>query len=185
MTGPQWQGQQGPYGPPPPYGQPPYGQPPYGQPPYGYPPKKSNTGLIVALVAASVLVLGGALAAVLLLSDSSPPSAPPAPRAPASQGTPPSDAVPPQDREAARGHAEKYVAAINAGDAAAATELSCGRTKPGMIYDYGVEHGPVTLVPEPGKVGGANVVFNLEFAAGHPSSVDVFRARAGGPWCVR
>ncbi|MFC5285912.1 hypothetical protein ACFPM7_02520 [Actinokineospora guangxiensis] len=184
MTGPQWQGQQGPYGPPP-HGQP-YGPPPpYGQPPYGYPPKKSNAGLIVALVAGSVLLVGGAVAAVMLLSVS-PPSAPPPPRAPAVQGTPPgSDAVPPQDREAARGHAEKYVAAINAGDAAAATELSCGQTKPGMVYDYGVEWGPATLVPEPGKVGGVNVVFNLEFAAGHPSSIDVVRERAGGPWCVR
>jgi hypothetical protein len=58
------------YGQPPVYGQPGYGQPGYGQPDYGYPvapPKKSNTRF-VAIAVASVLVVGGGIAAAVVLT---------------------------------------------------------------------------------------------------------------------
>jgi hypothetical protein len=53
------------------YGQPGYGQPGYGAPEYAYPvapPKKSN-GRFVAIAVASVLVVGGGIAAAVVLSS--------------------------------------------------------------------------------------------------------------------
>lgn len=194
--GPQWQ--QGSYGPPPhgqpPYGQPPvgqpphgqpsYGQPPYGQPPYGPPPKKSRTGLVVALVAVFVLLVGGGVGAYLLLSKSDAPTTA-SPRTAA--GAPPTDAVPPELAEMAYRHAKEYVAAVNAGDEAAATELTCGLSQPGMLFDYGLRDGPVTLVMEAEKIGGDTAVFTLEFAKGdaRPLTLNWTQNSTSSRWCVR
>jgi hypothetical protein len=82
---PQQQPQQpqpGPYGQP--YGQQqqPYGQQPPGQqPPYGYggypggmPPQKNNKGLIIGLAVAGVLLVGGGVTTVLLLTGDDKPA---------------------------------------------------------------------------------------------------------------
>lgn len=97
QAGQQPYGQQ-PYGQQP-YGQQPYGQQPYGQQPYGAPPKKNN-GLIIGIIAAAVLLVGGGITAWLLLSGS--------------------DAG-----KTARGTAEAAVEAINDHDIAAFRALTC------------------------------------------------------------
>ena len=63
--------QRNPFGAPPPYGQPGYGQPPYGQPEFAQypvaPPKKGN-GTFVAIVVGALVVVGGGIAAAVVLT---------------------------------------------------------------------------------------------------------------------
>ena len=144
-----------------------HGQPgPYGPPPYGPPPKKGNAGLIAALIAAFVLLVGGGVTAFLLLAN----------RGDLSD----------EEVAQAREHAEKYVAAINAADFPGAAALSCDE-RPSGVYDYGVKHGPARLAREPEEVTAMEVVFAVQFETGRPSSIWVSpREAAGGesPWCV-
>lgn len=130
--------QPGPYGPQPgPYGQQPqqpgwtgglpqqqpYGQQPYGQqPPYGYggypggmPPQKNNKGLIIGLAVAGVLLVGGGVTTVLLLTGDDKPADNGAPtEVAASDNAGTADAV-----------VQKVIKAIDDKDAAAATATLC------------------------------------------------------------
>ena len=164
---------------------------PYGPPPGGFhpgPPPRRNTGLVVALVAVGVLALG-VLAFFLFAEKPSPPTPPPpvpggsatAGASAAPQTTPPplSDA---QVAEA-RGHAEEYVAALNARDEAAAKALTCGGNDAAfkVFFDNAVEHAPVELVAEPRIVDESRAVFDIELEPGRTIPFEVV-----GPdtWCV-
>ncbi|ONI91605.1 hypothetical protein ALI22I_08310 [Saccharothrix sp. ALI-22-I] len=182
--GPHWQGQRGqqdPYGPPP-HGLP---QPPYGPPPYSYgPPKKSNTGLVVALVIVSVLLVAGAGAAIWYLTSR--PDAQTGPMRPtAPTGAPPTDAPPREAQAMARDHAKEYVAAINARDEAAATALTCSLERPGQVYDEGVERGPARLGSKPVSMSKLTMEYSVEFESGEPALIELRWPQNGsGSWCI-
>ncbi len=181
--GPHWQDQQGRQGP---YGPPPHGpQPPYGPPPYGYgPPKKGNTGLVVALVIVSVLLVAVAGGGIWYLAGR--PDAPSGPMRPnAPTGAPPTGAPPGEAQAMARDHAKKYVAAITARDEVAATALTCGLERPGQVYDEGVERGPARLGSKPVSMTNSTMEYSVEFESGEPSSIELRWPRNGsGSWCI-
>ncbi|AXB46339.1 hypothetical protein [Amycolatopsis albispora] len=153
--------------------QPYYGQQPYGQQPYGYPqqpPKKSRTGLIVGLVVGLVVLLGGgAVLLVVLLSDSG------------TSGDP-------------RETAQQYVDAVNNRDAERIVALSCSLS-PQYVDDIleeltakGVE---LTLSPEEGTESAASAGFWLDGKLANPDSYEDgelrYRLNLGTTndrWCV-
>lgn len=109
--------------------------------PGGGPPKRRNTGKIVAIVAIAMMVLGGAVAAVVVLTGDDKTSA-------ADQGSneqgratvdePTAESAEPADaggESAALTVGQSYVDAIADKDQAAATDLTCDQRGPGGLYD--------------------------------------------------
>ncbi|GAB3480484.1 hypothetical protein [Amycolatopsis cihanbeyliensis] len=138
--------QQGPYGNH--YQQRGHGYPYPGQEPYGYPPRKRNTGLIVGLVVGAVLLLGGgALTLVLVLSGEDGPSQDP------------------------RQFAASYVTAVNERDPEALVALSCSLGESDGQYairEFTEQRVEVTLSEEPAMESGRDVAFWLDVTRGDP-----------------
>ncbi|SMD25516.1 flagellar basal body-associated FliL family protein [Kibdelosporangium aridum] len=141
-----------------PHGQPYGGQPPYGsQPPYGPPPgwppppppQKNKTGLIVAIVVAAVLLIGGTVTVVLLTTGDDKPTSTasgntPVPPPQSGSKPPPSGSKKPgtgnvenkaEVEAAVTKVAQQYAEAMNRQDAAAATQLTCKKADPGVVYE--------------------------------------------------
>ena len=126
-----------------------FGQNPYGQPgqPGGGPPRKSKTGLIIGIVIAAVLVLGGGSVAVWQLTkgddsannanDQTSQSSEPTSEDPQTSTDDPTSE--PGNggggtEEELNTAAQAYVTAVNSQDEAAATDLVCGKSNPGLVY---------------------------------------------------
>ncbi|WP_436492608.1 hypothetical protein [Actinokineospora sp. HUAS TT18] len=189
MTGPQQ-----PYGQPQGYGQP-YGQPPYGQPPQ--PPRKSRAWVIALVLVLLLLAGGGGWFWWWSSRDLGSPTLPPVPTEtfptsdqPVTPMTVDPSALPETTTKApmgedkvaeARGHAEKYVTAVNAKDEAAAKALTCQKTRAGAVFTVGSETGQAKLAEKPRTVEGDRVVFEVEVSLGRVLPVEV---NADDGWCV-
>jgi hypothetical protein len=196
-------GQQAPYGQPqygqPEYGQPQYGQQPYGQPQYGAPgqpggqPPKSNTGKIVAIVVIAVLVLGGGGLAVWLLNKDDGPdngaqetTSQTAGNGPATGDTPTGESTPSGGggEEELTTVAQNYFEALNNRDEPAATELTCTKDTPGVLWgalgaDVKVEFDRVDMASDTS----ATVFYKLKDST-VDASAPIFMAFKDGAWCV-
>lgn len=84
--------------------------------------------------------------------------------------------------EKAKAHAEKYVAAVNAKDEAAATALTCAKERPGPVCTGAVDRLPASLQPEPRMVESDRVVLDVQTAKGGPLPMEL--TLADGQWCV-
>jgi hypothetical protein len=188
-------GQPGQYGQPPQYGQQPYGGQP-GYPGGGPPPKKSRTGLIIGIVLAAVLVLGGGSVAVWQLTkgddsgkgasgDTSQSANPPSEGSDQTSGSDPSGGnEDPGGQAAVTAAAEKYADAINNKDEAAATEVMCDKSSgAGTLYTSINGQAKVSLGDT--KMASdttATVGFILEGASGDPLLIPF--EFTDGAWCV-
>ncbi|WP_216212013.1 hypothetical protein [Amycolatopsis aidingensis] len=119
-----------------------------GPQPYGYPPRRRNTGLIVGLVIGAVLLLGGgALTLVLLLSGEDGPAQDP------------------------RQFAAAYVTAVNERDPKALVGLSCSLSESDGEYairEFTQQQVEATLSEEPAMESGRDVAFWLDVTRGNP-----------------
>lgn len=83
--------------------------------------------------------------------------------------------------EQAREHAEKFVAAINAKDEAAAIALTCRKVTPGGVYGVGAVTASAKLVDKPRIVDVERAVFDIEVSPGRVLPIEVY---AEPEWCV-
>jgi hypothetical protein len=199
-----------PSGPTAPYGQPgPYGPqqpgfpggPGLGGQPGGQPPKK-KTGLIVGLSIAAVLVIGGAVALILVLTGDDKKSVAQGKNDPAGGGqpsvqipgpgagsSPGSEAsAPPQggasdDVTAVKELGEKAVQALNERDAELATEISCS----GSVNEADMEDvpGEFNIAGEPTINGDeATIPVKLTMPDGTSKEGDFDAKKKSGEWCM-
>lgn len=205
QTGPQPQaGQYGQYGQTAQFGQDPYGQQPYGGQP-GYPggePPKSKRGMIIAIIAIAVLVLGGGGVTIWLLtkddgksnSASGDPSQTTGPTttedspsledSPSDEPTSGTDSPSGDATGAVTAVAQDYADAVNSSNESAATDLMCDKTGPGVLYtelagQVPVEPGEVEIVSETM----ATVSYTAQGNADGPAAPLFFQYKDGA-WCV-
>ncbi|UVS82327.1 MULTISPECIES: hypothetical protein [Actinokineospora] len=134
----------------------------------------------------AVVLVAAGVAGFLIFGEKPSPTTPP-PTVPTDTARPsprPDTTEPPLGPDqvaAAREHAEKFVAAINAKDEAAATALTCEKQRPGGVYLTAVEHAPVRLAEKPRLVDVERAVFDVEVEPGRLFALEVV-----GPetWCV-
>ncbi|HEV2783387.1 MAG TPA: hypothetical protein VGX25_28725 [Actinophytocola sp.] len=220
--------QPGPYGQEPHGQQPgPYGQDPtaqYGQQPPGYggypggpggppPPKKTNAGVIAAVVAGAVLVLGGAGTGIYFLtkgddtpsntastggqtSTSKPKTSGSQPKTRTSDRT--ESATPPRTSSGGGGGggggggagdaaiievAEKYAKAVTDKDEGAAKSLTC-ENDTGLLFDSG---GKVEVTGKPETYGEDSASINVKVTLGSGDPIEdfpLFLDKKDAGWCV-
>jgi hypothetical protein len=205
--------QPGPYGQPDPYGQQPgWQQGGYGQPqqqpawgqqqpdwgqqqpgyggypggPGGMPPQKSKNGLIIGLAIAGVLVVGGGITTVLLLTQDGDDKG----STPVAQTT---DA-PKGDNATAQGVVDQVIKAVDNKDKDAATKTLCDPSKPNPAFE--LEKVPLNVTLKSSLVGeitetkdSARARLNIkvtEEGKSRPSTMPMSLTlkNEGGKWCV-
>lgn len=167
--------------------------------PGGGPPKRRNTGAIAAIVVMAVLVLGGAVTAVLVLTGDDEPSGEQTSAAdgstePAVDDVPSANNAPVEDpadtgggESAALTAAQAYVDAIAAKDETAATDLTCDKAGPGGLYeiagsaDWDLE---LTGEVEITTYGTATVEVTITTSYGNQNDAPGLLLEDRNGWCV-
>lgn len=186
------------------YGQQPYGQQPYGQqpgqqpygqqPPYGYggypggmPPQKSNKGLIVGLAIAGVLLVGGGVTTILLLSGDDKPD-------PVTVGGPSDPPTETGSADTAEAVVQKVVKAIDDKDSKSAMSTLCDPKTKTPAFELDEAAPEVTLkasvsgsVTESGSTARARVTVRVTEGTKNRNDIvplTLNLRKNAGKWCV-